>query len=959
MFKTGFWKLAAPCLLIVAAAVATPSIAMQGDTIADIVLGEPNFSDNPQNFISARGLHGPIAVAIDASVVPNRLYVADSTNNRILGYKDVTSLMNGSLADLVIGQPAFSSNGCNTGGLSAASLCVPDGVAVDAGGNLYVTDSENSRVLEYTSPFAGCGSFPCVGAPASRVFGQGGSFTTAACNTGGISANSLCVPFGVALDAAGNLYVSDSGNSRVLEYNTPLTTDTTADKVFGQGGNFSSGSCDGIGVSADSLCDPAGIALDGSSDLYIADASNNRVLEYNTPLNSNTTADTVFGQLGSFNSSVCRDGGSPSSSNLCAPSGVVVDSRNNVYIADYMDNRVLEYASPLTTDTVADKVVGQFNFSTINFSGSNAESLFAPAGLALDSSGNLYVADYRENRVLQYRTPLPVSGGFAHFAIGQNTLSTNVINTGVTTSSSIYYPASVAIDTSVVPNRLYVADQSNSRVLGWRDLTALSNNEPADLVIGQPDFVSSTCDNGGPSASSLCNASDLAVDGSGNLYVGDNGNARVLEYNTPFAACSSFPCVGGSANLVLGQSSFTVGICDNGGVTAATMCVPAGLATDSAGNLYVSDATNHRVLEFNAPLTSGMTASMVFGQGGSFTSHSCNNGGTNAASLCGPNGLAVDTSGNLFVADTSNCRVLEYDSPLTTDTVADQVFGQPDFVSSTCNNGGTSASSLFFPFGIGLDTSGDLYIADNDNNRVLEYNNPLTNNAANLVFGQSGNVTSGTCNNGGVSASSLCGPLDVRADSNGNIYIADALNGRVLEYDQPLATPTPTPTATATATATATDASTATATATATDTTTATATATATATPTATPTPTGEGLEELVVNPSPPSKLNFGTVSVGTTSASQTATITNEFNDDTVDFFATFLMANFVETGSTCSSSLGPLQSCQVDFACKPKTTGSIIGAYAFLYSSVEIAGLRDGDDYLKIGVAQFTCTGS
>jgi hypothetical protein len=120
-----------------------------------------------------------------------------------------------------------------------------------------------------------------------------------------------------------------------------------------------------------------------------------------------------------------------------------------------------------------------------------------------------------------------------------------------------------------------------------------------------------------------------------------------------------------------------------------------------------------------------------------------------------------------------------------------------------------------------------------------------------------------------------------------------------------------------------------------------------------------EGAETLIVSPSPPSKLNFGTVSVGTTSASQTATITSEFNDDTVDFFATFILANYIKTGSTCGATLGPLQSCQVSFACKPKTTGPLIGAYAFLYGSVETAGLRDGDDYLKIGVAQFTCTGS
>src|SRR5208283_2360827 len=261
----------------------------------DLVLGQLNFSNNFQNFTSGRGLHGPIAVAIDASVVPNRLYVSDSENNRILGYKDVATLINGGLADLVIGQPAFSSTGCNNGGLTGGSLCLPSGVAVDANGNLYVTDNSNNRVLEYNTPFAGCGSFPCVGGSANRVFGQGGSFTSATCNKGGSSANSLCGPFGVALDALGNLYVSDSTNNRVLEYNTPLTN-TTANRVFGQGGYFSFATCNIGGVSASSLCEPHGVALDASGNLYVADENNDRVLEYNAPFSANPTAATCSGK---------------------------------------------------------------------------------------------------------------------------------------------------------------------------------------------------------------------------------------------------------------------------------------------------------------------------------------------------------------------------------------------------------------------------------------------------------------------------------------------------------------------------------------------------------------------------------------------------------------------------------------------------------------------------------------
>jgi uncharacterized repeat protein (TIGR03803 family) len=841
---SGFSKLAAIGLLIVVAAMATPCFAMPGDTVADRVLGQPNFSTTPPSSISSSGLSGPMAVAIDKSVVPNRLYVSDSMNNRILGYKDVTSLINGGPADLVIGQSSFSSNLCtNGGGVNASSLCQPHGVAVDAIGNLYVADTMTNRVLEYNTPFAGCGSFPCVGRAANWVFGQG-FFTSGGCNQGGLSANSLCGPSGVALDTNGNLYVADTSNNRVLEFNTP-PSNTTADTVFGQLGSFTSNTANNGGISANSLFGPESVAVNVSGNLYIADSNNSRVLEYNTPLTSDTTADAVFGQSGRFTSNVCSGPGS--SRNLCNPHGVAVDASGNVYIADYLYNRVLEFNAP---STIAARVFGQLgSFSTVNRNdgGLTANSLYNPTNLAVDGSGNLYVADYNNNRVLEYNTPL-TTDTTADVVLGQANFSNDAPNWQVTTASSMPYPSSVAIDTSVVPNRLYVADTLSNRVLGWKDVTALSNDEPADLVVGQPDFVSYSCNNGGPSASSLCGVSELAVDGSGNLYVGDNSNYRVLEYNDPFAACSSFPCVGGPANLVFGQgSSFTSKLCNNGGVTAATMCEPGGLTTDADGDLYVSDPSNNRVLEFDAPLSTGMSASTVFGQGGSFSSNTCNNGGISAASLCGPSGLAMDSSGDLFVSDLQNYRVLEYDSPLTTDTIADQVFGQTDFISNMCTpQDVVSASSLCGgAFGIGLDALGNLYVVDDGNNRALEYNNPLSSNTADLAFGQFGSFTSGTANNGGVSASSLWGPLDVKADSNGNIYIADAINGRVLEYDNPLAViATPTPTATPTSAATVTPTVTATgeniATPTVTSTATSAATPTLSATPTATvaPTPT-------------------------------------------------------------------------------------------------------------------------
>jgi hypothetical protein len=130
------------------------------------------------------------------------------------------------------------------------------------------------------------------------------------------------------------------------------------------------------------------------------------------------------------------------------------------------------------------------------------------------------------------------------------------------------------------------------------------------------------------------------------------------------------------------------------------------------------------VLVYTIPITNGMVANLVLGQP-DFTSNLPNNGGTSANSLAGPVGVEIDGQGNLYVAD-GNHRVLEYDAPLTTDATADRVFGQPNFTSGTFNNGGVSASSLYLPSGIIMDTAGNLFVADTGNHRVLEYDSPLS-----------------------------------------------------------------------------------------------------------------------------------------------------------------------------------------------------------------------------------------
>ena len=326
-------------------------------------------------------------------------------------------------------------------GLGPDSLCEPRGVAVDAAGNLYVADTVDNRVLEFAAPFSAGMS---AGQSAAKVFGQGGSFTAVASGGG---ADGLDSPAGVAVDPDGNVFVADGGNSRVLEYDDPLAGgggtpgtpgsagDTTADLAFGQNGSFATVACndgaaggDASGVGPDSLCNPSGVALDASRNLYVADYGNGRVLEYNTPLNpssgeadaGDTNADFVFGQSGSFTTTGCNRGTTSGDvsgvgpDSLCQPASVAADSAGNVYIGDAGDNRTLEYNTPLDAssgetgagDANADLVFGQPSFIATHCTAAiSADTLCTPNGVAVDGGKNLFIADSANSRVLEYDHP--------------------------------------------------------------------------------------------------------------------------------------------------------------------------------------------------------------------------------------------------------------------------------------------------------------------------------------------------------------------------------------------------------------------------------------------------------------------------------------------------------------------------------------------------------------------------
>src|ERR1700674_3238244 len=213
-----------------------------GDIAADLVLGETDFNKTFGQFPGPTYINNPQGVAVDFSGPQEHLYVVLPDDNRVLGWSDVKSLRNNAPAVLVIGQTDFTTL-TTPPTADASHLNSPSAIAVDSQGNLYVSDTADSRVLVFKTPFAaGCtAAAPCKGQAAFLAIGRGSSgndFTDVGCNTNGsppvigVNATSLCSPKGLVLDSSDNLYVGDWNNARVLEFEAPLAA---ADGCAGAG----------------------------------------------------------------------------------------------------------------------------------------------------------------------------------------------------------------------------------------------------------------------------------------------------------------------------------------------------------------------------------------------------------------------------------------------------------------------------------------------------------------------------------------------------------------------------------------------------------------------------------------------------------------------------------------------------------------------------------------------------
>ena len=567
-------------------------------------------------------------------------------------------------------------------------------MALDRAGNLYIAEWNNHRIRKVDS----AGVISTVAGTGTAGFsGDGGAATSA----------QLSNPQDVALDAAGNLYIADVNNNRIRKVDSSGNISTVA------GGGSSLG--DGGAATAAQLGAPRSVALDGAGNLYIADWSDHRIRKVDSSGNISTVAGT--GTQG-----FSGDGAAATAAQLNSPWDVAVDGSGNLYIADRNNNRIRKVNSAGNISTVA-------GTGTAGFSGDGAAATAAqlqnPQGVALDGAGNLYIADRGNQRIRKVDSAGVIS------TVAGNGMAGFGGDSGAATAAQLWDPSRVALDGA---GNLYIVDRVNDRIRKVDSAGVIST------VAGREQ---------------LSNPYGVALDGAGNLYIADTNNQRIHKVDSA-----------GVISTVAGSGTDGFGG-DGGAAVAAQLSGPRDMAPDGAGNLYIADTHNHRIRKVDsAGVISTVAGNGTQGYGG-------DGGAATAAQLNLPFSVALDAAGNLYIADRGNERIRKVDSAGVISTVAGD---------GTCcysgDGGAATAARLGAPRSVALDGSGNLYIADRGNHRIRKVD------SAGVISTVAGDGTQGYGGDGGAAmAAQLDSPSGVALDALGNLYIADSSNHRIRKIE--------------------------------------------------------------------------------------------------------------------------------------------------------------------------------
>jgi len=621
----------------------------------------------------------------------------------------------------------------STTGLQAlrAPLAGPVGLAVDHESNLLIADNSMQLVLRL-SP--GGVLTVVAGNGASGFSGDGGPATSAMLNR----------PSGVAVDQAGNIYIADMNNFRIRVVAPNGTIRTTA------GGGISAPTDGGSATSA-MLGFAQRVAVDTAGNLFVLEWGSGDIRK----VSPDGTLSLVV-------------------SGLSDAAGLAVDTAGNLYFAESSNNRVRKRAPDGTVTTVAG--TGGTGYSGDGGPATGA-LLSSPSDVAIDAGGSLYIADRGNGRIRRV-TPAgiisTVAGGGPPGTTGDG---------GPATNAALNNPESVGVDTA---GNFYIGFTSRVRKVSAAGIiTTVASG-------GDTSYVG----DGGPAISTarLSSPGGLAFDGSGNLYIADNHRIRRV---TPDGIITT-----AAGN---GQSDYAG---DGGPATSASLASPFGICVDAAGNLYIGDSNRVRKVASNGIISTvagggysapteggpatkayfGFTFSVVLGAAGQLyfidsdrvwkltpagtvssvagtgTAGTSGDGGPAiSAQLNEPRALAMDSGGNLYIAEGLGRRVRMVNPSGAITTVAG------NGTRGDSGDGGPATSAQFMsPIALALDTSGDLYIADDVAGRVRKVTR------SGIISTVAGGRNAGATD-GGLATYIYINPAGLAVDATGNLYISDPI----------------------------------------------------------------------------------------------------------------------------------------------------------------------------------------
>jgi uncharacterized protein (TIGR03437 family) len=631
-------------------------------------------------------------------------------------------------------------------------------IAADSHGNLYIADSVNNVVVK-------------VGPDGIAHVLAGNGFQGFSGNGGPAVNASLNYPRAVAVDGKGNVFIADADNYQIREVTPAGVISTFAGTgVFGYFGDG------GMAASARfSFMDC--LAFDNAGNLLVCDYDNARVRRI-------TPAGLISTIAGNGVSGYSGDHGPATSAKLDGPTAVVCDSTGQIYIAEWFNDSVRRIALDGTISTIAG---GQYG-SAGDKGQATAASLANPSGLALDSSGNLYIADTNNNKIR-----VVSSTGIINTAAGNGSLGFAGDNS-LPSQAEFRFPFGLSFDSS---GRLLVADTGNERIraiqLGVTMQTVAGNGLFRSTVDGTPAlqgflfsptgvaidssgvlYVSDTADNlvkkittsdltdrwagigipsingygGAATTAGLDNPTGLTIDPRGNLIIAASGDGVILSV--------------GSNDVDTVIAGYGTGG-DGGPATSAFLDYPVGVAYDSAGNLYIADQGSNRIRKVSTSGTittyAGNGASRSAGDGGSAT----------LASLNAPGGVAVDSSGNVYVSEVEGFRIRKITTAGTIYTIAGTgTFG------STGDGGLATKANLGTITGLALDASGNLYFSETSASKVRQVS------PSGILTTVAGTGSPGFSGDGGpASLANLNFPNGLTFGKDGTLYIADVGNNRI------------------------------------------------------------------------------------------------------------------------------------------------------------------------------------